>query len=321
MPDILALVAADTGLWAGGPDGLAFVPYPAAAEVPAPEAGAPAVSPLSPQTREAAPAMTSSATVPADAPVTALFLTDRVLFVGGIGTIARRASDPASERPADTCRVPGGFGPVADFGTDGSGTLFAATLEDGVLRSTDGGRTWVRSGYGLPGPEVMSLVTAADGAVFAGTPDGVFRARAGGRAWQVCPGTEGAPVASMVLLPQDGTVVAATEDGTVLRSADDGVTWATADAPKNPTALAPSPGGGLVLATAGEGVHHSPDAGATWLRDSPDPAVRTVHCLAATDRAVHAGTSDGVAVSPGPGLPWRPLVPATPRPEQSKEHA
>ena len=36
-------------------------------------------------------------------------------------------------------------------------TLFAAGIEDGILRSRDGGQTWEHANEGLPGPQILSL--------------------------------------------------------------------------------------------------------------------------------------------------------------------
>jgi hypothetical protein len=374
VTEVLALTASAAGLWAGGTDGLAFLPYPDALgdTCDAPGCG--------------------RASAGWRAPVSALHLAgDGRLLIGGVDTIARLAplGTPAPQRPqqrgmftpacqaasmvperagtasggvgrpasqpgaaaggawpqrtpkagqapcghgrtppgddaapagasppsrpfgaaVEPARVPGAVGPVSAFAAMPDGTLLAATLGDGVVRSTDGGGFWKRSGFGLASPEVSCLWVAADGTPFAGTAAGVHRARAGGRAWQPCPGSQDAPVAAITQLPDGEGLLAVTEDGRTLRCAAGGEHWTSRDgAPRGATALL-AVDSGLLLATAGRGVYHSPDAGATWIPAPPHPAVRTVHCLAATPRALYAGTDGGVAVSRGAGLPWGLLQP------------
>lgn len=54
-----------------------------------------------------------------------------------------------------------------------------------VLRSEDGGLSWVSAGKGLPGSTIRGLVTdpRVSGTLYAGTGAGVFRSRDGGRIW------------------------------------------------------------------------------------------------------------------------------------------
>ncbi|UIX31992.1 WD40/YVTN/BNR-like repeat-containing protein [Streptomyces sp. GQFP] len=355
MAEVLALAADQAGLWAGGPDGLSFLPYggaPTATGWTAPvtalsvtdgqlliggvdtvaRLGADAVARLGPDgspvrqppggpgvfvtgvapdpaRRPGGPGMFATGVAPEPARGLGgpgVFVTgvapDPARVPGGPGTFVTGVAPDPARRPGgpglfvtgvapEPARVPGGIGPVCAFAALSDGTLLAATLGDGVVRSTDGGRTWKRSGFGLASPEVSCLLPAADGTVLAGTAQGVHRARAGGRAWQPCPGSEDAPVAAVTQLPGSEALLAIAEDGRTLRSTDGGATWATAHgAPKGATALLPVDGG-LLLATAEDGLHHSCDEGTRW---HPLPLTSTVHCLATAARAVYAGTDAGV---------------------------
>lgn len=80
---------------------------------------------------------------------------------------------------------------LPDFESDG--TLFAS-LDEGVIKSTDGGRTWQPANIGLPlkddgnPPSVLSLAISpdypADGTLFVGLVDhGVYRSVNGGESW------------------------------------------------------------------------------------------------------------------------------------------
>jgi hypothetical protein len=74
-----------------------------------------------------------------------------------------------------------------------SSTVYAAvgparmesTIRPNVLRSEDGGASWVSAGSGLPTSIVRSLVTdpRVSGALYAGTDAGIFRSRDAGRSW------------------------------------------------------------------------------------------------------------------------------------------
>jgi hypothetical protein len=67
-------------------------------------------------------------------------------------------------------------------------TLLAGTAGAGVLRSSDGGRRWQLSNFGLEEFTILALAAAGDWrrrqVVFAGTTDGVYRSSGGGRAWK-----------------------------------------------------------------------------------------------------------------------------------------
>ncbi len=62
---------------------------------------------------------------------------------------------------------------VRDLEEDGKGNIYMATDGDGVLVSSDGGRSWKPLTEGLDNPRVMSLLSL-DGKLYAGTFDGVF---------------------------------------------------------------------------------------------------------------------------------------------------
>jgi photosystem II stability/assembly factor-like uncharacterized protein len=118
------------------------------------------------------------------------------------------------------------------FGQDG--TLLAATLEDGIFRSTDRGASWAACNFGLLDLHVLALAIspgfANDQTIFAGTESGIFRSANGGRAWRELPFPEQyAPVLSLALAPSysaDGVVFAGTEANGLFRSDDRGQTWA-----------------------------------------------------------------------------------------------
>jgi len=135
-------------------------------------------------------------------------------------------------------------------------TLLAGTAGAGVLRSTDGGRRWQLSNFGLEEYTILALATAGDWSrrqvVFAGAADGVYRSSGGGRAWKSV-GLRGLTVQSLAAGPVPGlsletspgppevpslrggsglpdasgawTILAGTEANGLYRAQDGGFTW------------------------------------------------------------------------------------------------
>lgn len=124
-----------------------------------------------------------------DGPVTAIHLDGNRILVGGdtirISTDGGRSFADA-RRIGDRTTLPMR---VSQFLAVGD-TLYASTAGfseaglpiggRGVLRSVNGGRTWVNIGADLPDPSVRSLAASPDGRwLFAGTDSGVYRLRIG----------------------------------------------------------------------------------------------------------------------------------------------
>src|SRR4051812_28341013 len=63
---------------------------------------------------------------------------------------------------------------------------FAGTLDDGIFRTRDAGRTWESVSDGIPHPRVLSVTVSPHGSVvFAGTePSSVFRSTDDGASWE-----------------------------------------------------------------------------------------------------------------------------------------
>lgn len=128
---------------------------------------------------------------------------------------------------------PNGIGIVPDRPE----TIFLATFGEtsdgkdvrGVMKSTDGGANWRRSG--LENSRIYSVLAPAggQGIVFAGTQyDGLFKSTDEGRSWSpVIAGLANTQVFELAFSP-DGILYARTNDG-IRKSADKGLTWAAAD--------------------------------------------------------------------------------------------
>ena len=105
------------------------------------------------------------------------------------------------------------------------GTLLAATVQDGIFRSTDRGVTWTGWNFGLYDPNINALAFVDSQVIFAGTQSGIFRSSNAGRSWRDTDfPVEWAPV-SCLAVSRDGTIFAGTEADGLYVSCDEGKTW------------------------------------------------------------------------------------------------
>ena len=150
--------------------------------------------------------------------VTALCYTRDWLIAGGTNGLARSPDGGKTwQRGASAGSAPLVTAIIAPYAK----MLFAGTLNVGVLRSEDTGKTWMQMNFGLQTLEIDALVGNKH-TMLAATPHGIYRSGTGGRAWKLTHESEA--VVALTYLP-DGRAVAALEDGAVLISADDGNTW------------------------------------------------------------------------------------------------
>jgi hypothetical protein len=230
------------------------------------------------------------------------------------------------------------------------GVILAGTVA-GIFRSEDSGQTWMESSGGLSLPHVRWLAyhPAVSDREFAGTePAAIFMSHDGGTTW-----SERSEVAELrerygwrlPYSPAAGCIrgfafhgqrgYAAAEDGALLRSDDQGESWALA--PGSPGEPLHRPGAGqihsdvhsvavhpssadLVLAPTGGGLFSSGDGGATWENlyrcycravwwDPADPRHMIFGPADGVDRNGRLEeTSDGGTtwqrVNEGTGAPW-----------------
>ena len=72
--------------------------------------------------------------------------------------------------------------PMTGFAASADGSIIYAGATDGLFRSTDGGRSWAKTGYGGP---AFAVATSADGQVVAlvSRATEFFRSSDGGSTW------------------------------------------------------------------------------------------------------------------------------------------
>ena len=103
-------------------------------------------------------------------------------------------------------------------------TLYAATMDQGLLRSDDGGESWQR----VTQPSDMSMsgiyVHPPSGNVYAAGQQGVSRSTDGGQSW-ITLGPS-VPMALVAAQPDDeNQLMTVSQQGQVYRSDDSGETW------------------------------------------------------------------------------------------------
>src|ERR671919_1369482 len=162
--------------------------------------------------------------------------------------------------------------------------VYVGLGDDGVRKTSDGGRTWAQAG--LAGGQGFSIaVSPADGAVYAGTePSALYRSDDGGETWRELSGLLDLPSRPTWSFPP--------------RPWTSHVRW-----------IAPSPHDAALLLVGIElgGLMRSTDGGATWADHAPG-AQPDVHSLAwhprEPGRAYEAG-GGGSAWSFDAGRTWR----------------
>lgn len=205
-----------------------------------------------------------------------------LIMVGSVDGIARSIdggqtwSSATLSQPSQVSQI------VLSPEFESNGIAFAATLEDGVLRTTDYGVRWHSWNFGLLDLETLALAVspnfAEDETVFAATGTGLFRSINGGRAWRELPFAGEGPEAEEAL-PLSGVamtrdmVAVATESKGVFYSRDGGDTWFKRNAFRGGqtfTLAASGDGTRLLLATPAA-IALSADSGATWQRIAKPP--------------------------------------------------
>jgi photosystem II stability/assembly factor-like uncharacterized protein len=161
--------------------------------------------------------------------------------------------------------------------------VFAAS-EEGVLKSTDDGRTWirlpvqprvaVRPGARPEGRSRLHALRAVQSGkvmlLFVGTDSGLFRSSNAGVTWEQvkAPGIAGVPVLSIYAPPEGASHLAVETRNGLFVSEDAGLTWRTSFLPDSSYYLydvaLPTEPDAPILAATSRGILQSVDGGGTW---------------------------------------------------------
>ena len=197
--------------------------------------------------------------------------------------------------------------------------LYAATIDEGVYRSTNSGGTWTAVNAGLPTGSTLSLaIDPSDPSIlYAGTLRlGVFQSTNRGARWSPT-GLSNTTVSVLVVDPVSPTTVyAGTFGAGVFRSDDRGVSWLPAnsglpDVLVEALAIDPVASDIIYLGTLGAGVFKSSSGGSSWSQSSeglPGAAVESVAIDPINPSVLYAAsTSVGVFRSADRGTSWLPV--------------
>ena len=192
---------------------------------------------------------------------------------------------------------------------DGRQVIYAATQDNGVMRS-DNGVTWT-AGDGLSGTVRSVTVHPDSQVVYAGTEDGIYVSNDRGLNWEVLNDALGTGATQgLVVDPWNGQALYATKWGQgVYRSIDGGISWELGNNGLFDTQLFDldlRPQNGSVLyASTPSGVFQSVDAGANWvLLDSPRRASELAIDPANPDRLIVVTEGNGISRSTDGGQTW-----------------
>jgi photosystem II stability/assembly factor-like uncharacterized protein len=213
---------------------------------------------------------------------------------------------------------------VADPRTPG---VFYAGTDEGVFKSTNGGRVWAVASTGLPvDPNhnivVRALALDSLGIIYAGLDPRtdlvhtVYRSSDGGGTWQALGALElgVSPVTILRFGPSNGAHLYAGTPVGFYRSLDSGASWTRSEQIGSVLSLAVDPDNPAILLAGtnidGQNLWRSSDSGATWTSVFPG-LFYTINSLAfdlSDARVVYAGTSFGFYKSTDGGDAWR-LIP------------
>ena len=197
-----------------------------------------------------------------------------------------------------------------------SETVYAGTWKQGLLKTTNGGASWLRLGPGAVGALVLdpndseTIYVGSEGAFAASRESGVSKSADGGRTWQPV-GLAGTNVGSLAIDPKDPEILYAGTARNLLKTSDGGKTGRAVDLkgwgwlsgvtidPENPASL---------YAATTTGAFKSTDGGRSWVAlDAAREARYGVNVLAFDPRSsatVYAGTGTGVLKSTDSGRSW-----------------
>lgn len=184
--------------------------------------------------------------------------------------------------------------------------LFAFVWADGVMRSSDRGKSWIYMGAS-PGEHVYSVLTIGTTLVV-GSDNGLQRSIDSGATWQSMSTTMPIPMYSEVNAVQviGSIIFAGTYDRGVFRSADNGATWQEANGGLAACDIATLgiSNGSILTGITNRGGLRSTDNGANWSAWNNEMPNAGISAIFVRDKNLLAATDSGVFRSRNEGSTW-----------------
>lgn len=161
----------------------------------------------------------------------------------------------------------------------------------------------------MPGAkQISSFCTAADGSLFSASSDGIFRL-SGDALWEKVPSDAfGSVNAFCSFRAKEQTVLlAATTQGGVLRSTDNGSTWAQSNkglGTLHVNTIFQTSSGSLLAGTSYGGVYQSDDGGMSWVQTGME-GEHVTGFTQTSDGRILLSTYRGIFVSDNGRTPWK----------------
>ena len=179
-----------------------------------------------------------------------------------------------------------------------------------IIKSTDGGASWVQlnGGFGGVPSAVDSLAVdpVTPSTVYAGTYNGLYKTTDGGASWVFVTGKY---TSSVAIDPLNPATIYILSGGGVFKTTDGGATWNPKNSglpatPLNSLVLDPTNPSILYVATSGSGVFQSGDGAENWGAINAGLSTPYVSLLTVTPGTLYAGTNLGIFKTTG-GSSWK----------------
>lgn len=214
---------------------------------------------------------------------------------------------------------PPGAWAITVASSPGSGNRIYAGLHGaGVLRSTDGGKTWTEINQGLQERTVNPIAfdPINPDVMYVGTENGLFKSRDGGSHWtEADAGLTTRNIWSLSVDPVNhARLYAGTSGGGVFRSDDEGKTWKPASTGITNRAVWPvlASSAAVYAGTLGSGLFRSVDHGGTWHPVNNGLTNLRIMAIAidpGSRNRIYVGTAAGIFSSADAGDTWTLLCP------------
>ncbi|MCI0693371.1 YCF48-related protein [candidate division KSB1 bacterium] len=198
-----------------------------------------------------------------------------------------------------------------------TGCLFAGTSFSGLHRSCDNGNTWISLPTGLTGAVTIQALAIkhGSGVIFAGTDNrGRLRSTDNGNTWTPTDTSSIYKNVRALAVTASGAVFAGADSASskraILRSTDDGESWAQVLAPSNSVVwFALNSSDHIWAGTAGSGVYVSSDNGGNWSLRNNGLRGYSINTIAfnASDHIFAGAHCAGVFRSTDNGASWQAM--------------